>query len=66
MLVVASLLSKLEAEDPNGSSNRLVLGELRLNVGEVHLELMELGLEDGDDANAAIDGVLEYGWFDGK
>lgn len=35
----------------------LVAGELGLGAGEVDLELAELVLEEGDDADAAVDGV---------
>jgi hypothetical protein len=40
-------------------NEHLVLGELVLGAGEVLLELAEVVLEDGDDADAAVDGVAE-------
>ena len=42
-----------------GDSEILIFGELGFGAAEVDLELAELMLEEGDDANAAVDGVTE-------
>lgn len=41
------------------NANILVFGELRLGTTEVHLKLLKLVLEEGDDTDTAVDRVSE-------
>jgi hypothetical protein len=48
-----------EAGRPTCRASHLVLGQLVAGAGELLLDLAEAVLEDGDDADAAVDGIAE-------